>query len=270
MPRRAASRGVTLVELLVSVTIGLALTLVIAQLFLNTRQTFATTDDVSRMQENIRFSQQMLIRTIHLAGYKSQPNSITANVFDAGNQAIQITDFAGAQSDELTIRYQGSGDGSSPANCATTSPFNCTGADGTILDCVGNRVDAKQMAVSTFTIRPGANGSNALFCQVPGGNPVEMVSDVAFMRILLGEDTDGDLTTNRYVSAATAGLIPNNVLTVRIALLFQTPSKTSKAVPDPASSYKLNDVTLTGPPYTTDRRIRRAVTTTINLRNRTP
>src|SRR4029077_6333003 len=81
--RRAGSRGVTLIELMIAVTIGLLIVVVLAQLFLGSRQTFATSDDESRMQDNIRFSQILLTRTVHLAGYKSQANSITTTVFKA-------------------------------------------------------------------------------------------------------------------------------------------------------------------------------------------
>ena len=67
-------RGFTLVEIMVSLTIGLLLTVAIASLFVNSRRTYATTEDLSRMQENIRYTYQELTRAMHLAGYKSSPN----------------------------------------------------------------------------------------------------------------------------------------------------------------------------------------------------
>jgi len=260
--RYVPARGVTLVELMVAVTLGLLITVVVAQLFLGSRQTYSTTDDLSRMQENIRFAEQLLARTIHLASYKSQPNTLTSTVFNAAAPALAVVDNNGATSDTLTLRYQGSGDGTSLPGCVATN--TCTGADGSVVDCTGSRVDAGQMAVSTFTIAPGANGQLALMC-----NGVEMVSDVTFMRIFLGEDLNGDLVVDRYVTPGIANV--NNALAVRIALLFQTPTASSKVVPDAAKTYKLNDKVLAAPAnFPVDRRIRREVTTTINLRNRTP
>ena len=247
---RTVSRGFTLVELMVAVTISLLLTLVIAQLFLGSRRTYATTDDISRMQENTRYAQGLLIRNIHLASYKSQPNSVTGNVFSGVNVALAATDGAGTASDTLTLRYQGSGNG--------------TGApDGTILDCLGNRIDAGAMAVNTFSIAVGANGSNALFCST-GGAAVEIVPDVVNMQLVFGEDTNADLTADRYVALPNVSNL-NNVVSVRVALLFQTPGLA--AATQDIKTYALNDVVLG--PYN-DLRIRRAVTTTINLRNRTP
>lgn len=248
MPARAIGRGFTLVELLVAVTISLIITIVIAQLFLGSRQTYATTDDMSRMQENIRFAQQLLIRTVHLASYKSQPNAVTGNIFSGGNAALAATSGAGTASDTITLRYQGSGGGGGAA------------ADGSILDCLGTRIDAGVMATNTFSIAAGANGSNALFC-----NGVEIVPDIVNMQTVFGEDTNADLTADRYVALPDVTNI-NNVVSARIALLFQTPSTQAATLLD-TKTYDLNGVVL-GP--FNDLRIRRVVNTTINLRNRTP
>jgi type IV pilus assembly protein PilW len=240
-----------MVELLVAMTIGLLLTLVVAQLFLSSRQTYATTDDVSRMGESIRYAQFLFNRAIHSAGYKSAPNSRSDMVFAAPNVVIEGTNGAGTASDTLTIRFQGSG----------------TPADGTALDCLGNRIAAGAMSVNTFSIAPGASGSSALFCDIdgPGGNPpVEVVPNVQNMQILYGEDTNLDLSADRYLPIDNVASIAN-IVSVRIALLFQTPGA-SNPVTD-ATAYTLNEVNL---PAFNDRRFRRLVVMNVNLRNRTP
>jgi type IV pilus assembly protein PilW len=251
------------VELLVAVAIGLGLVVVIAQLFLSSRQTFATTDDVSRIQDNIRYSQQLLTRTIHLAGYKSQANSVTSTVF-AGSPPIDapLPLPTGKNPDALNIRYQGSGGRTSAANCQNAPP--CTGADGSVVDCLGVRIDAGITAVNTFTIATGANGRNALFC-----NGVEIVPDVRNMQILYGEDLNGDLVADRYVAPEITAANTANVVSVRVALLFETPTESSKAIPDAQTYDMLGDSSVVEGPFN-DRRIRRVVATTINLRNRTP
>ena len=270
--RRRMSRGVTLVELMVAVTIGLLLVVVISQLFLGSRQTFATTDDVSRMQDNIRFSQQLFARTIHLAGYKSQANSVTSTIF-AGNPPLDapLPLPTGTNPDAITIRYQGSGTKTSAANCQNFPP--CAGADGSVVDCLGVRIDAGIIAVNTFTIAPdpGANNRPALFC-----NGVPIVADVQNMQILYGEDLNADLVADRYISPDTPGVNTANVVSVRVALLFQTPTESSKAAPDNQRYDMIGDCpggvgacTVNLGPFN-DRRIRRVVATTFNLRNRTP
>lgn len=248
--QRPAIRGFTVLELLVALTIGLLLTAVIAQLFLGSRATYATTDDLSRVQENTRYAHQMLTRSVHLAQYRTQPNSIAGSVFSGGNVALAATNGGGTASDTITVRYQGHNDA-----------FGA--ADGSVLDCLGNRIAAGVMAVNTFSIAAGANGNNALFCST-GGAPVEIVSDVENMQIVFGEDTNADLTADRYVALPDVANL-NNVVSVRIAMLFESPGLT--AVTLDTRQYTLNDVVLG--PYN-DRRLRRVVTTTINLRNRTP
>lgn len=244
--QRPTHRGFTVLELLVALTIGLLLTAVIAQLFLGSRATYATIDDLSRVQENIRYTQGLLLRTIHQAGFKSAPNSITGNVFSGVNLALAATNGAGTASDTITVRFQGHNDA-----------FGA--ADGSVLDCLGNRIAAGVMAVNLFSIAAGANGNNALFC-----NGAEVVSDVENMQLVFGEDTNADLTADRYVPLPDVTNI-NNVVSVRIAMLFEAPGTNASLID--TRQYTLNDVVV-GP--FNDRRIRRVVSTTINLRNRTP
>jgi len=272
-PHRAGSRGVTLVELMVAVTLGLLIVVVLAQLFLGSRQTFATTDDVSRMQDNIRYSQQLLTRIVHLAGYKSQANSVTSTVF-SGNPPLDAPSPlpTGATPDALTVRFQGSGIKKDYGGVNCQAVANCDGADGTVVDCLGVKIDAGVIATNTFSIAAGANGRLALFCHngagaMPG---VEIVPDVLNMQVLYGEDLNGDLVADRYVGPETVGTNIGSVVSVRIALLFETPTESSRAVADAAQKYDmLRDGTVLVGPFT-DRRMRRVVATTINLRNRTP
>jgi type IV pilus assembly protein PilW len=245
------SGGFTLIELMVAVTIGLLLTLVVANLFLSSRATYQTTDEMSRMQENIRYAYQLLTRTVHLSGFRSSPNTYASTIFPAGTQAITGTDGGGTASDSFTVRYQGSGTGTG------------TGADGSVVDCQGGEVDAGVMATATFSIGAGTNGT-ALLCN-NGTSTVEVVPDVDNMQLLYGEDTNGDMVADRYVAA---GSVTNfdNVVTVRAALLFRTTNISAAAVRD-TGTYTLNGTVI---PAFNDTRIRKAVVINLNLRNRTP
>ena len=249
-------RGFSLLELMIAVTIGLVLTITVAQLFIGTRRTFATTDDVSRMQENIRFAYQVLTRTIHLAGYKSSPNIKTEDVFTTAEPLLVTADGgAGVASDSFTVSYEGSSNGPGQP------------ADNTVLDCGGNAVQAGLKATNTFSIAEGENKRPALFC-----NGVELIAGVQNMQVLYGLDTDRDMVADNYVIGSPA-LPVINVRSMRIALLFETPpnsidtAKTRTAVTQDSQVHTLNGVAL---PAFNDTYIRRVVTMTINLRNRTP
>ena len=66
LPRR--SRGFSLVELMVAITLGLLLTAGMIQLFNSSKVTFRTNDAVARVQENGRFALEMLKIQLREAG----------------------------------------------------------------------------------------------------------------------------------------------------------------------------------------------------------
>jgi len=95
------------------------------------------------------------------------------------------------------------------------------------------------------------------------------VADVDNMQILFGEDTDGDLVANNYIAP---GSVTNmaNVVSIRIGLMFTTASDVAKSFMEPTRTYDmLGDGNVMAGPWS-DRRQRRVVISTYNLRNRTP
>lgn len=66
---RKRMAGLTLVELMVAMTIGLMLLSGISYLFLGARQTFRTTENLSRIQENARYALEVMARDIRMAGH---------------------------------------------------------------------------------------------------------------------------------------------------------------------------------------------------------
>ena len=268
---------------MVAVTIGLILTIVVASLFLHSRSTYGSTDELSRMQENIRYTHHLLSRMIHHAGYMSAPNayrdveqapanSAPTVVFGTGlNPVLTAADVGGTAPDSFTVRFQGS------------NTFGFLTPDGTVTDCQGLEIGAGQFSVNTFRIMPGANGGNALWCDTGTSVPNapnaatnrEVVPDVENMQLLFGEDSvnwqDGsavrDRSVDRYLPIAGPQAVGNidKIVAVRVALLFRTPNVAATVVPETQRTYNLNG-TVVGP--FTDRRIRRAVTMTLNVRNR--
>lgn len=62
-------RGFSLIELMVAVTLGFIVVGAVGYLFLGSRQSFRTTDNLSRMQENARFALESITRDVRMAGY---------------------------------------------------------------------------------------------------------------------------------------------------------------------------------------------------------
>lgn len=106
-------------------------------------------------------------------------------------------------------------------------------------------------------------GVNALWMRVGNDAPIELAEGVDNMQISYGEDTDSDLTANRYVTANNVGDM-RNVVSVRFSLLMSTVDDGVASSPQP---YSFNGSALVTP---SDRRLRSVFTTVVNIRNRTP
>ncbi len=65
-----SQRGLTIVELMVGLALGLFLLGGVLQIYLSSNQTYRSTDALSRMQENARFAMDFLQADIREAGYK--------------------------------------------------------------------------------------------------------------------------------------------------------------------------------------------------------
>ena len=256
-------RGYTLIELMVALTIGLLLTVTVAQIFLGSRRTYATTDDLARMQENMRYTHDVMNRIVRMAGYMAYPGNLQTDiddikgVFPASRPALAGTDgdsgstSAVSNPDTLTVAFQGTGSDAGVADGETT-------------DCLGNPVGPSTIAVNTFSIDPA---TKSLVCS-NGTATTVLVSDVENMQVLYGEETSGDFAVDKYVPF-TASVEMNKVMSVRIALLFRTPNQNVRSTPD-TSQYQLLGGTVNAPTGAEATRIRRTLTMTIALRNRSP
>jgi type IV pilus assembly protein PilW len=256
MNQRAAARhaGFTMIEMLIAMTLGLLLVVVIGQVFVTSKESYRTTEDLSRLQENARFAVAQLTRAIRMTSFTTDPLADRAVVFPVG--ALTGVDGTGIVPDQITVRYQGSG---------------AAAADGSILDCQGNAIKADDLAVVRFYLAAGVNGANALFCDNTGTTgivpaQIELAPDVENMQILYGEDTDADGTANRYVERTTVGTLDyEKVVSVRLMLLVRSANEV-------AASVNSNTYDLLGTVFdpVDDRRLRRVYTATITLRNRAP
>jgi len=115
--------------------------------------------------------------------------------------------------------------------------------------------EVMRMVNTTYFIANNAAGVPSLFRLEMGNNAImtaqELVEGVEDMELLYGEDTDGDRTANRYVSADFAGLNMQQVVSTRITMTIRT-------IED-----NISTVTNNG-----DKRLRRNFTTTVAIRNR--
>ena len=89
-----AQRGLTLIELMVALTIGLFLVGAVSALFVNTRNGFDYSNEVARIQETGRFALEAIGRDIRMAGYNGCGRTVqTANVVigSSGNPLLNFS-----------------------------------------------------------------------------------------------------------------------------------------------------------------------------------
>lgn len=102
MTMQRRQRGLTLVELLIAVAIGVLLLLGISLLFSQNRQSFRQNEEIARIQENARFAIAELSKDLAMAGFFAEivdgaaitvDASAAANAADCGPGAPWLYDF---------------------------------------------------------------------------------------------------------------------------------------------------------------------------------
>jgi len=188
---RAQQQGLSLVELMLAMTVGLLLMGFIIQAFVANKAANRFNDALSHVQESGRYGIDLLRSEIRMSGYRLDPT--TAPV---ANALVHADNTGSNDSDSLTIRYQ---------------------ADVNGTDCVGNPIIVGGVITNTFDVRDSndlTRSRPSLFC-----NGVEILPGVENMQFEFGEDLTGDGAANSYVAN---GANMNNVVAVRVAILLVT------------------------------------------------
>ena len=252
----SSQRGLTLVELMVALLIGLIIMWGVAKVFVSNRQTYATQEGLARLQENGQYALNFITRHVRQAGYypKTRFNVAESKIqqeqWAFGNtKPITGVEGGGTLSDSLTLAYY-------------TTATDCVGNGFPLGGAVGTQGttpagEAAEIALNAFTIDTGAAGSPSLFC-----NGVEIAEGIENLQIRYGTDTNNDGIVDSYVSFS-AGLDITTVLTLQVALLVETIQEIS-----PDSDTKTYDLlgTTIGP--VGDHRLRQVYGSTIKLRDR--
>jgi len=256
-------RGFTLVELMVSLTIGLVLLAGVAQVFASNKQANRYNESLSELQDNGNFAMQFITTQLANAGRVPNPqlfnragqdpsdwSTLEAQVYPAANLPVGGTE-GGTSSDSLIINV-------AYPNTITTPPANCAG---TSVPTPGNFTLGNNYGITnTLTIATGASGRPALFC-----NGVEIIEGVENLQVEYGVDTDADRMVDRYykINAVPAANV-RDILTVRVALMVAT-VKEARTAQTGTTTKDLAGTTVT---LSNDKRLRQIYTSTVRLHNR--
>ncbi|NJN46952.1 MAG: prepilin-type N-terminal cleavage/methylation domain-containing protein [Candidatus Competibacteraceae bacterium] len=264
---RKRQHGLTLVEIMVALTLGLVLIAGLLQLFVGTRQTYRAQENLSRLQENGRYALEYVNRTLRLSGYRSretiEEGETFEDKFDVSTNTDQrpiwgADDSTSPDPDPDTVHVSFEGE-------TTLSQINASppisSLQGDVVDCLGRVAPIDLASRNTLTLAGTDLQCTSIINAVTSTQAI--VEGVEDFQVLYGEDTNGNGVANRYVPEGSVSDM-NKVVSVRVCLLLRTEEDNVAVEP---STYV--DCQGTNPlPTATDRRFRRAFTTTISLRNR--
>jgi len=224
--------GLTLIELMISMVISLILILGVVSIYISSKRGYSLTDGMGREQENIRFTADLLLHDLRMAGYPKGTTGLPpiATATDGGNSG---------GSDSITLQFQA------------------------LTDCLGqSTAGVGGIAVNKYSI-DNTNGN--LICLGNGDANSGIIADGIFnMQILYGLDTNSDCVADSYVKWS-AGINPIQIVSVRIALLSRTPPVASAGAA--TNTYPLLDQTIS---VTDQSSVHRVYTNTVVLRNASP
>lgn len=239
-----SNSGMTLIELMVSITLGLLLIAGALQLFLSSRQTYRVRETVARIQENGRVALELVARHARMAGYEPRADIVLlpcSNAVDTstGNCAVLGTE-GGSTNDTLSLRYI---------------------SDGTMTGCAGTHFDTMNDVVrSAFRISVDEDTgiSNLQCADYPGselgtpGTAGPLVDYVSKLDILYGWQPEANSIQYVNASQLDTGTKWKQVTSIQITIQVDSPD---------SRSFPCSDESGTVVPQCT-------FTTTVALRNR--
>jgi len=230
--------GMSLLELLISLSLGLLLLTGIGTIYVGSNQTYRVQEQNARIQESGRYALDVLGRSLRQAGYWNMPLAPDSNQ----------TGFAGVPI----------------AGTATTVTVQYDGSDGP--NCIGTAVAVGAIVTDAFD-RTGTD----LRC-----NNQPLVSSVEDLQFLYGIDTDGDNSANQYIAAPTVAQ-RDQIVSVRACVLIRSEDQGIASTDQRylncagALGTAANAAAeFTTAPASDNRRLHRAFVATFNLRNRVP
>ncbi|MGV8897621.1 MAG: PilW family protein [Burkholderiaceae bacterium] len=262
-------QGFSLIELMISLAIGLLITVATFSAFTGASGATRMAEEQGRMHEDAQAALTILSQQLRMAGYNHDQPPPEFSIRGCDGQFGNITTASNLDAltcipdttkpDSIAVSYEADGFNTVPT------------AGGLPTDCLGNALSIPN-ADNRFYVDT-ASSIPSLYCKGSGGEPQALVENIEDMQFNYGAAETPDGAVAGYLRADEVIALSVNhvenwkkVRTVHICVLVRS---VSEVVPDAASAqYNKCDRNLeTVPP---DRRLRRAYTTTVVLRNRLP
>lgn len=266
---RKNNQGFTLIELMVSLALGLLVSVIATQLFVTNLMSFNSQRGIADVQDSGRFALDFINRDVRQSGLRPAGAIVSEYppvVIDTGN-------MPGATNALLTVNSKSGSTGLGSSDQLVIQRLTLVDT----VDCEGNAVAANNYVVSRYFLRKDtASGSaSALACD-GGSHDTATLSDIGDQGIVLLGSVEslqvqlgvgpGRVPVRYYRPDEYAALVAPRprILAVRLGALVSSQDRTGAQV---GSAHDMNvlDTAVTGIPG--DGRIRRVFVTSIALRN---
>jgi type IV pilus assembly protein PilW len=200
-------RGMTLVELMVALTIGLGIVLMAGRLLVLANGAYAAQIESAGVEDGGRFAVDLIGRAMRLAG-AVDPDALADPAADSAPARL-----AGLDARTLSRATAGIDDPLPGAiNGSDVLAVRFPGDAGVAIDCAGFPVPAGEEGWSIFYVARNGEGEAELRCKYRGAahwSADAVVSGVDGFQVLYGVDTDDppDGVANRYVNATAVDVL---------------------------------------------------------------
>ena len=240
-----AQAGLTLVELMISITLGMFVVGAATVLLLSVKSSYLAEDDTAHLLDGGRYAIENITRAVRQAAYENLDgnnapidslSTVTPNIqgVDARTYSTipssglpATTSMSSHVSDILTLRFFG----------ASKIVNGVSVADGTIFNCAGIATPAVATVAaaeadrgwSIFYVGSDASGEPALYCGYLDPNSTfksnRLISGVESFQVLYGVDLDDNGIADRFVNATDLNALGaanwKKIVAVKVSLLIR-------------------------------------------------
>src|SRR5450830_25846 len=297
--RRRRQQGLSLIELMIAMALGMGVALAALALFNAARASYIAVSEGAMVQDSGRFALDVIARAVRQANYLPHDNPVSLALLAlettllapgvSGLDNSRLTsntsalsapqsNVANHGSDVLAVRYFGSG----AHNKADGSIVNCAGvaiaapATANVVATVDGAEAERSWSI--FYVAADSSGEPELRCKFPtrkgGWDSVALARGVEAFQVLYGVADAGDGVVTQYRNAAQMSPLQwRQVGAVRVALLVRGEQDGGSDAPDAdyalfGAGYRNGlDPGVTISEFKQPRRLRKLYQSTIQLRN---
>lgn len=239
-----STRGFTLVELMVAITLAMVAMLAATELYSNTRQTYRLQGMQSRLAEDGRYAQAMLQRVLLQANFRPVPTDAAVAGF--------ITPDTSTPGKKFQVKFNGD----------ATNTVDCAGAPVNGVTTLTIQESSSQLLCGSTEWISG-HGTELVSFSVQYGIDTAAPSGTAAAYLCATSPVNRDCVADSYTTTVTT---INQIVAVRICMVLRTTEVDASVTR--ASAYKACDGTTNIIGSDSDHRLYRTFNSTILIRNR--